>query len=176
MAGNSRLTDRVFGRGVDEAYLDFNMSARQNSPSIGFDSSQKELPVHGDASMGLGTSTFLDGTPASAAAINKSQEEALGASLGRKKSIVQRLRGGSSSGPAPPRPPKAPAVVSPSAIDESTDPLARATSNPVNGSESNGDRKITYDTNTRTTNGGSSSGAGGLLRRVKSLKVSNRRG
>ncbi len=62
-------------------------------------------PVHGDMSMGLGTSTFLDGAPASRAAIQKSTEEqattlesktpggVAAGGLGRKKSIAQKIRG-----------------------------------------------------------------------------------
>lgn len=63
----------------------------------------KVEPVHGEESMGLGTSTFLDGAPASRAAIQKSakeeaekQEAAMagsGGGLGRKKSIAQKIRG-----------------------------------------------------------------------------------
>lgn len=185
---NPRVEDTVLGRGVDEAYLDFNTTAargRDSPAPLAFDPALKEQPVHGDPTMGLGTSTFLDGAPASRQAISKSAEEG-GASLGRKKSLVQRLRGSSGSGPAPPRPPK-PAVTSPSAIDESTDPLERASSNPLAGSpigaardsrdsRDGRDRKISYDTSSKPVrDGNSSGGAGGLLRRVKSLKVGSRR-
>lgn len=63
----------------------------------------KVEPVHGEESMGLGTSTFLDGAPASRAAIQKSAKEEAekaeaamagsGGGLGRKKSIAQKIRG-----------------------------------------------------------------------------------
>lgn len=58
-------------------------------------------PVHGDESLGLGTSTFLDGAPAPRAAIQRRESESEGFSggggLGRKKSLVQKIRGISSA-------------------------------------------------------------------------------
>ncbi|KAI9641907.1 hypothetical protein NHQ30_009775 [Ciborinia camelliae] len=52
-------------------------------------------PVHGEESMGLGTSTFLEGAPASRAAVQKNQNEQFGmdGSLSRKKSLAQKIRG-----------------------------------------------------------------------------------
>lgn len=54
-------------------------------------------PVHGDESLGLGTSTFLDGAPAARAAIQRRESESEGFSggggLGRKRSLVQKIRG-----------------------------------------------------------------------------------
>lgn len=52
-------------------------------------------PVHGEESMGLGTSTFLEGAPASRAAVQKNQNEQLGmdGGLSRKKSLAQKIRG-----------------------------------------------------------------------------------
>jgi hypothetical protein len=54
-------------------------------------------PVHGEETMGLGTSTFLEGAPASKAAIQQKQAETNDGSLTRKKSIAMRLRGMSGS-------------------------------------------------------------------------------
>jgi hypothetical protein len=54
-------------------------------------------PVHGEETMGLGTSTFLEGAPASKAAIQQKQAENNDGSLLRKKSIAMRLRGMSGS-------------------------------------------------------------------------------
>jgi hypothetical protein len=60
--------------------------------------------VHGDETPGLGTSTFLDGTPASRAAVQKSVSESVedrpkspngmnnGGGLQRKKSLAQKIR------------------------------------------------------------------------------------
>lgn len=65
---------------------------RLNPSVVAFDVNQKAVPVHGPSTIGLGSTTFVDGAPAS-----KSEEVALQNSqsaggLGRKKSIVQRLR------------------------------------------------------------------------------------
>ena len=57
-------------------------------------------PVHGEESMGLGTSTFLDGAPAPRAAIQRRESESnqipgtgnVGG-LGRKRSLAQKIRG-----------------------------------------------------------------------------------
>ena len=60
---------------------------------------QKVEPVHGDESMGLGTSTFLDGAPASRAAIQRRESETVPPESGnvggiqRKKSLAQKIRG-----------------------------------------------------------------------------------
>lgn len=51
-------------------------------------------PVHGDETLGLGTSTFLEGAPAARAAIQRRESEADdGGGLSRKKSLVQKIRG-----------------------------------------------------------------------------------
>ncbi|KAL8719962.1 MAG: hypothetical protein Q9225_003110 [Loekoesia sp. 1 TL-2023] len=54
-------------------------------------------PVHGDESLGLGTSTFLEGAPAARAAIQRRESESEGTSggggLGRKRSLAQKIRG-----------------------------------------------------------------------------------
>lgn len=52
---------------------------------------QKIEPVHGDESLGLGTSTFLEGAPASRVAIQRNSEGS--SSLARKQSLAQRIRG-----------------------------------------------------------------------------------
>lgn len=56
-------------------------------------------PVHGDESMGLGTSTFLEGAPASRTAMKRRESESEPQPLGtiggltRKASLAQRIRG-----------------------------------------------------------------------------------
>jgi hypothetical protein len=53
-------------------------------------------PIHGEESLGLGTSTFLDGAPASRNAIqrrNTEKEPGMDGGLGRKKSLAQKIRG-----------------------------------------------------------------------------------
>lgn len=82
---------------------------RQHVPSKSMANVQSAVskvePVHGEETMGLGTSTFLDGAPASRAAVAKAQQEeaeqrermqpgaASSGGLGRKKSIAQKIRG-----------------------------------------------------------------------------------
>ena len=63
----------------------------------GFDPASRVEQIHGAESMGLGTSTFLEGAPASRAAIQRRQSETefqgLGNGLQRKKSLAQKIRG-----------------------------------------------------------------------------------
>lgn len=92
----------------------------------GFDPASRVEPVHGEESMGLGTSTFLEGAPASRAAIGTHERErrsshdggyadgwnsnsggGAGGGLTRKKSLAQKIRGGITRGTStrePPRP------------------------------------------------------------------------
>ncbi|KAI9796951.1 MAG: hypothetical protein M1833_005897 [Piccolia ochrophora] len=66
--------------------------------SQSFNATARVEPVHGDESLGLGTSTFLEGAPASRTAIKRWDTETevdnlRGGGLGRKKSLAQRIRG-----------------------------------------------------------------------------------
>ena len=106
---NSKLNlEQIHGRG-QEANLDFNGAAvpdadaeymRRPLPerSGSFNPTAKAEPVHGHESAGLGTSTFLEGTPASRAAIQRRESEqaaaerAMAAGLTRKKSLAQRIK------------------------------------------------------------------------------------
>ena len=61
-------------------------------------------PVHGEESLGLGTSTFLEGAPAARTAIQRRDSEndqipgmSNGGGLGRKRSLAQKIRGISNS-------------------------------------------------------------------------------
>lgn len=59
-----------------------------------FNPSSKVEQVHGDESLGLGTSTFLEGAPAPRTAIRRESEgETGGAGLSRKMSLAKRIRG-----------------------------------------------------------------------------------
>lgn len=61
-----------------------------------FDPTARGTMLHGDESMGLGTSTFLEGTPAARADIQRRQAELAAqeqGGLARKKSLAQRFRG-----------------------------------------------------------------------------------
>ncbi|CAH2352612.1 hypothetical protein CLIB1423_07S03532 [[Candida] railenensis] len=73
---------------------------KQNPSVINFDANQVAVPVHGEFTPGLGTSTFLDGAPAPKAVVHDeylNPPNALGGGLGRKKSLAQRLRKNSGS-------------------------------------------------------------------------------
>jgi hypothetical protein len=105
---NSKLNlDQIHGTG-HEAHIDYNKSGlgdgfgyehRRPNPerSASFNPLDRVEPVHGEESVGLGTSTFLEGTPASRAAIQRraTEEEFSAESSGvsRKKSIAQKIRG-----------------------------------------------------------------------------------
>lgn len=84
-------------------------------------------PVHGDESLGLGTSTFLEGAPAARAAIvrRESDSEGMngGGGVGRKRSLVQKIRGISNANRNIDRP--AGRVTSPDAMyDRTTSPTS----------------------------------------------------
>uniref|UniRef100_L2G9Y0 Pal1 cell morphology protein n=3 Tax=Colletotrichum gloeosporioides species complex TaxID=2707338 RepID=L2G9Y0_COLFN len=68
----------------------------KNEPAV-FDPRARSSILHGEESMGLGTSTFLEGTPAARTAIQRTQQEQAQQSqadgLKRNKSIAQRIRG-----------------------------------------------------------------------------------
>lgn len=93
---NSRIDlDRFHGRG-EEAFDAF-ASTRKTEPNI-IDPTRRGDYVHGAESTGLGTSTFLDGAPASKRDITRRDSEEKGAALAgggltRKKSLAQRFRG-----------------------------------------------------------------------------------
>lgn len=92
---NSRIDlDRFHGRG-EEAFDTFS-STRKTEPTI-VDPTRRGDYVHGTESTGLGTSTFLDGAPASKRDITRRDSEdktmAAGGGLTRKKSLAQRFRG-----------------------------------------------------------------------------------
>ncbi|KAL7270316.1 hypothetical protein RUND412_006982 [Rhizina undulata] len=103
----------VYGNRDPEAFHDFTMHARRGSGATDalsrppgtrvqpFDPKIAAEMVHGDESLGLGTSTFLDGAPASKAAVERYTAEnpddrpkssGGGGGLQRKKSLAQKIR------------------------------------------------------------------------------------
>ncbi|KAI9679840.1 MAG: hypothetical protein M1817_004854 [Caeruleum heppii] len=103
-----------------EAFSDFSRSGTEPSGadtyarpvrplpdrSQSFNPTARVDPVHGDESLGLGTSTFLEGAPASKTAMQRreSETEAMmtqGAGLARKKSLAQKIRGINQGRPFP---------------------------------------------------------------------------
>lgn len=93
--------DRIHGRGA-EGFTDFGSTETEwkKAPRVETEFSVKgrEDIVHGEQTHGLGTSTFLEGAPASRKAIEQESEafrakQLADNGLGRKKSIAQRFRG-----------------------------------------------------------------------------------
>ncbi|KAK9416696.1 putative Pal1 cell morphology protein-domain-containing protein [Seiridium unicorne] len=98
----------LMGKHDEEAYLDYNRS-RKGEPAIYeepagtkkdtnvFDPHARASILHGDETLGLGTSTFLEGTPVAQTAIQRRQaesaQETMEQGLQRKKSLAQRIRG-----------------------------------------------------------------------------------
>lgn len=69
----------------------------KHNPSVmNFDANMKAEPIHGSTTAGLGSSTFIDGAPAPKGTDNQFLSVS-GGGLGRKKSLVQRLRKNSGS-------------------------------------------------------------------------------
>ncbi|KAF2634855.1 Pal1-domain-containing protein [Massarina eburnea CBS 473.64] len=92
--------DQFHGRGA-EGFSDFGAVAAKrpgaDPRTQTFGPKERADIIHGDLSNGLGTSTFLEGAPASRAAIAERETEARRAfvegGIGRKKSMAQRFRG-----------------------------------------------------------------------------------
>ncbi|KAK4552481.1 hypothetical protein LTR86_010325 [Recurvomyces mirabilis] len=95
--------DKFHGRGED-AFSDYAVTRKADTTTI-VNPHDRVEPVHGNETEGLGTSTFLDGAPASRSALQRRESEdptqmdggAMGGGLTRKQSIVQRFRGMSNS-------------------------------------------------------------------------------
>ena len=98
--------DSFHGRGA-EGFTDFASGARETDMfkkrpelegrSLSFNPKDRADIIHGEETVGLGTSTFLEGAPASRTAIQQREldeaNNAQNGGLGRKKSIAQRIRG-----------------------------------------------------------------------------------
>lgn len=99
---NARPDHATFmGNSTEEAFkeyappLDKQGSSSRVMPV--FDPTSRGSILHGDESLGLGTSTFLEGTPAARAVIQRREAEMAASQeengLQRKKSLAQRIRG-----------------------------------------------------------------------------------
>lgn len=99
---NARADHATFmGNATEEAFTDYAAGVdkpiplnKANTPV--FDPLARGPIIHGEESVGLGTSTFLEGTPAARSAVQRyEQESAQGqeGALQRKKSLAQRIRG-----------------------------------------------------------------------------------
>jgi len=95
---NSKIDlDRIHGRGA-EGFTDFGRAEQKPKLVAEYSAKARSDIIHGEASHGLGTSTFLEGAPASQKAIQEDsdaqREQTLASGgIGRKKSIAQRFRG-----------------------------------------------------------------------------------
>ncbi|KKZ60527.1 hypothetical protein EMCG_04806 [[Emmonsia] crescens] len=142
---NSNIDLNLFhGRGA-EGYADYASSGGLTSSKIGqapaFDPTAKLEPIHGAESMGLGTSTFLEGAPASRAAIQRRQSEneshnLQNGGLQRKKSLAQKIRGINNRD-------RVPRVTSPESALESTN-HTQASPPRTSGSRRQNDRNPFY--------------------------------
>jgi hypothetical protein len=99
---NSKIDlDRIHGRGA-EGFTDFGShetNVQKPRMEAEFSAKGRSDIIHGEQTHGLGTSTFLEGAPASRKAVQEDMEAQaqkqmeLASGLGRKKSIAQRFRG-----------------------------------------------------------------------------------
>ncbi|OKL60707.1 hypothetical protein UA08_04117 [Talaromyces atroroseus] len=94
---NSSLNLELIHGHTSEGYLDYSATAVSRKGDAAFDSAKAEV-IHGTESMGLGTSTFLEGTPASRSAIQRRQSETenqpqSNGGIQRTKSLANRFKG-----------------------------------------------------------------------------------
>ncbi len=106
---NARPNHATFmGTADEEAFKDYSNKAaldKMGSSSLMpvFDPLSRGHILHGDETLGLGTSTFLEGTPAARTTIQRreaeKQADTSGDALQRKKSLAQRIRNINRVGP-----------------------------------------------------------------------------
>lgn len=96
--------DKFHGRG-EEGFSDYAVTRKADTAVV--HPTDRTEPVHGEESYGLGTSTFLEGAPASKSALQRRQSEdqtttqdpaMMGGGIQRKKSLAQRFRARGMSG------------------------------------------------------------------------------
>lgn len=97
---NARADHSTFmGTATDEAFADYGISlAPPTKKDVAlFNPHDRASQVHGDETHGLGSSTFLEGTPAAKTAVERAEQEnatnTMEGGLQRKKSLAQRIRG-----------------------------------------------------------------------------------
>ena len=157
MAGVGPLNEKadhshIFGNRDAEAFNEYSSNARPSGArATSFDPKSAIETLHGDESLGLGTSTFLDGAPASRIAMQKTVSESMedrprsssesafaGGGVQRKKSLAQKIRsikpdGTSSRRRAPPPPPVGGAHARPSSPSEARSPTSPGDTSPFFG-------------------------------------------
>ena len=93
--------DKFHGRG-EEGFADYAITRKADTTIL--NPTDRTEPVHGPETQGLGTSTHLEGAPASRSALQRRESEdqqmqaeagagGMGGGLTRKKSLAQRFRG-----------------------------------------------------------------------------------
>ena len=202
---NPRANHSTFmGDNDDDAFRDYSTSAvaksYRNSPDDAvFDPKSKGEIIHGDETIGLGTSTFLAGTPAARTAIQKAEQERIedmADGLQRKKSLAQRIRGINRGGGGSGRYDRTAAYRN---TDLASAPISEEDHNPFDEYRAGDDhidlakkpmsspqieevgavpRRLERRATTESMEGGSGSGGGSggtFISRMKSLKGSNRR-
>lgn len=130
---HSKLNIEQYHGFGQEAHVDYNEAAAvdedaeyfrrpRTERSASFNPTSRIDPVHGSETAGLGTSTFLEGAPASRLAIQRrefeqeAEQQAQAAGLSRTKSLAQRIKsvrpkiaeGGRMTSPEPARTPTSP--------------------------------------------------------------------
>lgn len=202
---NTRPDHATFlGKHDEEAFTDYNVSGKdapgfqeplmKKSEAAVFDPLKRGSILHGDETMGLGTSTFLEGTPAARTAIQRRQAETAQTTaeqgLGRKQSLAQRIRGGINRGPRDPNGPRTGDLPTSSSTGERNPffneydtkneeriSVKRQDGGPVSPMSPNSpprgytlERRSTTDANAVKSPDAAKPQGGGLLARVKSLK------
>ena len=145
---NSRLNlDQIHGVG-HEAHKDYNEAAAYDEDAAyvrrpvavsrgdNFNATVRTEIVHGEESIGLGTSTFLEGAPASRVAMQRRESELEesqvgGAGLSRKKSLAQRIksvrsggdRRGTAASPEPIQSPNSPSALGTTKSESQANPF-----------------------------------------------------
>ncbi|KKF95505.1 Protein PAL1 [Ceratocystis platani] len=197
---NARPDHQTFmGNNDSDAFNDYSVAApKADVPDGVFDPTSRGHIIHGDESLGLGSSTFLEGTPAARTIIQQKQaedaEQIAVEGLKRQKSLAHRLRSvrrpnrnypdgfkGATRKPsdAIPLPSRA------GGMGENTPFIPEYDAEPESltvrgkgGSSSPPQfrgRTMSDDvTSSNATSGGGGGGGGGILSRVKSLKGGRR--
>ncbi|KAL5598934.1 uncharacterized protein BROUX77_005967 [Berkeleyomyces rouxiae] len=94
---NARPNHQTFmGNNDTDAFNDYSAAAKPDVPEGVFDPSSRGHIIHGDESMGLGSSTFLEGTPVARTIIQQKQaeqaEQVAVEGIKRQKSLAHRIR------------------------------------------------------------------------------------
>ena len=194
----------IMGYHDDEAFKDYSSARDQyrsgKGEAVVFDPKGRSI-LHGDESLGLGTSTFLEGTPVARTVIQRreqeSAQESLENGLQRKKSLAQRFRNinrpphpsGRITSPDTVRSPRTGDLPSAGGSERNPffnefdkneehisvkrkDSYARSPSSP--DAHPTLERRVTADAHTSLDGGRPQQQGGGFIARVKSLKGGRR--